>query len=272
VLEHLISTRLERAIVAAGGLSDSQYGFRKAKSTVDAISKVVDIASAAIAGQRWKGGSKEYCLIVTLDIRNAFNTARWGRIMDALLSNFGVPTYLLNLMRNYFHDRMLQIDSDSGTQTVELSCGVPQGSVLAPLLWNAMYAGLQLAPQKTEAVLVSSRKKVEGASVRVCDASVRSSRAIKYLGVMIDTRLSFREHLTYASSKAATTVRALSRIMLNHHGPRQASKLLLATAARATMLYAAPVWSHAMATPSYGGGLMAAHRLAALRICSAFRT
>ncbi|KAH8323014.1 hypothetical protein KR059_007273, partial [Drosophila kikkawai] len=56
-------------------------------------------------------------------------------------------------------------------------------------------AGLQLAPQKTEAVLVSSRKKMEVANVRVCDATFRSSRAIKYLGVMIDTRLSFREHL-----------------------------------------------------------------------------
>ncbi|XP_041630601.2 uncharacterized protein [Drosophila kikkawai] len=61
VLEQLIRTRLEKAIATAGYLSDSQFGFRKAKSTVDAISKVVGIAKAAtIAGQRWKGGAKEY--------------------------------------------------------------------------------------------------------------------------------------------------------------------------------------------------------------------
>ncbi|KAH8288941.1 hypothetical protein KR054_009315, partial [Drosophila jambulina] len=55
--------------------------------------------------------------------------------------------------------------------------------------------GLQLTPQKAEAVLVSSRKKVEFATIHVCGASIRSSIAIKYLDVMIDTRLSYREHL-----------------------------------------------------------------------------
>ncbi|KAH8295566.1 hypothetical protein KR054_009055 [Drosophila jambulina] len=38
------------------------------------------------------------------------------------------------------------------------------------------------------------------------------------------------------------------------------------------MLYAAPIWSHAMATPAYSHGLHAAHRLAALRICCAFKS
>jgi len=69
---------------------------------------------------------------------------------------------------------------------------------------------LELAPEKTEAVLVSSRKAVETVTVEVGGTSVSSSRAIKYLGVMIDTRLSFREHLAYASSKATGVNRALS--------------------------------------------------------------
>ncbi|KAH8328803.1 hypothetical protein KR059_002831, partial [Drosophila kikkawai] len=128
--------------------------------------------------------------IATLDIRNAFNTARWGCILDAL-SSFGVPPYLLELLKSYFRGRTLVYDSDGGVRSTELSCGVPQGSVLALLLWNAMYdgvlhlagaeelcdrsisrinswlssVGLQLAPQKTEAVLVSSRKKAEVAII-----------------------------------------------------------------------------------------------------------
>nr|XP_041633309.1 uncharacterized protein LOC121503173 [Drosophila kikkawai] len=306
VLEQLIRTRLEKAIATAGDLSDSQFGFRKAKSTVDAISKVVGIAKAAIAGQRWKGGAKEYCLIVTLDVRNAFNRARWDCILDAL-SSFGVPPYLLELLKSYFRGRTLVYDSDGGARSAKLSCGVPQGSVLAPLLWNAMYdgvlrlplpgrtelvgfaddiavvvvdkelagaeelcdrsisrinlwlssVGLQLAPQKTEAMLVSSRKKVEVATIRVCGASIRSSRAIKYMGVMIDTRLSFREHLAYASTKATTAVRAVGRLMLNHRGPKQASRLLLSSVARASMFYASPVWGHVLATPVYSRGLSA---------------
>ncbi|KAH8285231.1 hypothetical protein KR054_006549, partial [Drosophila jambulina] len=132
--------------------------------------------------------------------------------------------------------------------------------------------GLQLAPQKTEAVLASSRKRVEVAMIRVGDIIIRSSRAITYLGVIIDTRLSFHEHLAHASSKAIISVRAVDRLMLNNRGPRQATRLLLSGVARATMLYAAPIWSHAMATPAYSRGLNAAHRQAALRICCAFMT
>ncbi|KAH8266988.1 hypothetical protein KR026_011889, partial [Drosophila bipectinata] len=56
-------------------------------------------------------------------------------------------------------------------------------------------AGLLLAPHKTEAVLISSQKKVETATVLVEGVAVTSRRAIKYLGVWLDTRLSFREHL-----------------------------------------------------------------------------
>ncbi|KAH8310009.1 hypothetical protein KR059_003391, partial [Drosophila kikkawai] len=132
-------------------------------------------------------------------------------------------------------------------------------------------AGLQLASQKTEAVLVSSRKKVEVATIRVCGASIRSSRAIKYLGVMIDTRLSFREHLGYASSKATTAVRAVSRIMLNHRGPKQASRKLLSSVVTAQILYAAPVWAEAASVKSYMRGVEATYRVCAIRIACSYR-
>ncbi|KAH8350309.1 hypothetical protein KR084_011676, partial [Drosophila pseudotakahashii] len=55
-------------------------------------------------------------------------------------------------------------------------------------------AGLQLAAHKTEAVLISSRQLVETAKLTVGGVDVVSQRAVKYLGVMIDTRLSFKEH------------------------------------------------------------------------------
>jgi len=57
---------------------------------VYAVNRVVEVAAQAIEGTRWKGGSKKYCLMVTLYIRNAFNTARWKRILEALIG-FGVP-------------------------------------------------------------------------------------------------------------------------------------------------------------------------------------
>ncbi|CAB0037470.1 unnamed protein product [Trichogramma brassicae] len=61
-----------------------QYGFRKGRSTIDAIDDVISTAREAIAGKRWYRGTKKYCAVVTLDVRNAFNSARWDNILAAL--------------------------------------------------------------------------------------------------------------------------------------------------------------------------------------------
>jgi len=50
--ERVIATRLNAAMKDAGGLFSKQYGFRKGKSTLDAIERVTNIASKAIAGTR----------------------------------------------------------------------------------------------------------------------------------------------------------------------------------------------------------------------------
>jgi len=38
----------------------------------------------AHTSNRWLGGSKEYCAIIALDVKNAFNTARWANILGAM--------------------------------------------------------------------------------------------------------------------------------------------------------------------------------------------
>ncbi|XP_043069495.1 uncharacterized protein [Drosophila bipectinata] len=82
-------------------------------------------------------------------------------------------------------------------------------------------AGLSLAPQKTEAVLVSSCKVLEAATIR---------------------------------GKAAATIRGLARILLNSRGPKQNRRRFLVSVASAQILYAAPIWAEAMNTPSYRRG------------------
>ncbi|KAH8287990.1 hypothetical protein KR054_007663, partial [Drosophila jambulina] len=79
---------------------------------------------AAIAGTRWKGGSKSYCLVVTLDIRNAFNTADWNRTLESLAA-LNIPGYLLEVVRSYFSERVLTVDTDVGSRVYEVSAGVP---------------------------------------------------------------------------------------------------------------------------------------------------
>ncbi|GBP05040.1 Probable RNA-directed DNA polymerase from transposon X-element [Eumeta japonica] len=81
IFERIIHQRIDAVVDPL--LADNQYGFRKGRSTLDAISLVVNTAKEAIAGTRWKGGAKKYCLVAALDIRNAFNSANWDCIMQA---------------------------------------------------------------------------------------------------------------------------------------------------------------------------------------------
>jgi len=50
-----------------------------------------------------------------------------------------VPVYLRNIIRDYFRDRMILVEMASGVVRHGLSYGVPQGSILGPLLRNMAF-------------------------------------------------------------------------------------------------------------------------------------
>ena len=96
MLERVIYNRLLPVVESQGGLSDRQYGFRKARSTIDAIKMVTGLAENAIHG---RGSTSKYCIVVTLDVRNAFNSANWNLIRESL-AKIGVPAYLAAIYKN----------------------------------------------------------------------------------------------------------------------------------------------------------------------------
>ncbi|CAB0035524.1 unnamed protein product [Trichogramma brassicae] len=83
ILERIICDRLEAFIERPRGLSERQYGYRKGRSTIDAIEDVISTVRNAVAGRRSFCGTKKYCAVVTFDVRNAFNSARWDNILAA---------------------------------------------------------------------------------------------------------------------------------------------------------------------------------------------
>ncbi|KAL7730750.1 hypothetical protein ACLKA6_003520 [Drosophila palustris] len=134
-------------------------------------------------------------------------------------------------------------------------------------------AGLDLAGHKTEAVLITSRKKVEFMSVQVGNNTIRSMESIKYLGVLLDNRLSFRAHVDYVVQKASRMQGALSRMLPNIGGPKVGRRLLLARVVASILLYAAPIWAKAVeSNQGLRRKLSAPYRLCALRVISGFRT
>ena len=131
---------------------------------------------------------------------------------------------------------------------------------------------LKMAPEKTEALLVTDRRSFQYPRIVLGDHEVEWKTSIKYLGVQLDRRLSFGEHLRIATAKAIQCGANLARLMPNIGGPREAKRRLVASVVHSKLLSAAAVWANALQNHAIQKKLFSAQRSAALRIVSAYRT
>lgn len=74
------------------------------------------------------------------------------------------------------------------------------------------------------------------------------------------------------AEKASKTATALGRLMANTKGPRAGKRRVLGSVVHSIMLYAAPIWSHALNVGRTRQIGTRVQRRLALRICSAYRT
>lgn len=133
LLERLILTKLDEHLDTTGRRSPNQYSFRRSRSTENAIGRLLETAHGAILG----AVQHRALCVVSLDVRNAFNSAPWRGITYAALRGKNVPPYLVRLIRSYLQDRSIMVGETLRRRNT--SCGVPQFSVLGPTLWNEFY-------------------------------------------------------------------------------------------------------------------------------------
>ena len=322
-MEKMLRKWLRLAMEAAGGLSKHQHGFREGRSTVGAVQSVVDIVLDA---RKKAHGVRPDVLLVTLDVKNAFNSAGWSDIMRPLDQDFHIPRYLSNILRDYLRERNLQYDTLDGRRHKTLTAGIAQGSVLGPDLWNAFYDGLlrlrfpqgvsligyaddvalaisargselaqqrlnvvmrlihswmeehglQLAIPKTEIVLLTRRRIPTAIDIQFDDRgsphTIQTKTSVKYLGVLLDNKLTFREHFARSCQKAAEVTRSLTRLMANVGGPRSGRRRLLMSAVNSILLYGSEVWADVVRMRKYRQMITAVQRRGALRIACAYQT
>ena len=72
--------------------------------------------------------------------------------------------------------------------------------------------GLKMAPEKTEVLLVTDRRSFQYPRIVLGVHEVEWKTSIKYLGVQLDRRLSFGEHLRIATSKVIQCGAKLARL------------------------------------------------------------
>ncbi|KAI5708366.1 hypothetical protein M8J77_021282 [Diaphorina citri] len=95
--ETLLNERLKKELQEKNLLSSRQYGFRAGHSTVDAVKHVTRIAKDEMAKTNWK---RKLCILITCDIKNAFNTANWREISEEM-KNMGLDKQLVRSIESY---------------------------------------------------------------------------------------------------------------------------------------------------------------------------
>ncbi len=128
ILEKVVHNRLYKFLSINDILFENQFGFRPGHSTSDAICKFTSDIMTSLENKR-------STLAVLLDLSKAFDTIDHGILLQKL-SHYGVRGIALDWFRSYLSNRTQFVEYcniQSTSQTI--TCGVPQGSVLGPLLF-----------------------------------------------------------------------------------------------------------------------------------------
>ena len=127
IYEKLINNHWKEELRERGALSNLQSGFREGRSTGGAFMMLKKM-------KRGARSRKRFCVVVSFDVKNAFNSIRWGQILERL-HTVGVPEYLRDIIREYGHNcTVTYVDNSGSTRSYPIDRGVPQGSVLGPTL------------------------------------------------------------------------------------------------------------------------------------------
>jgi Reverse transcriptase (RNA-dependent DNA polymerase)/Endonuclease-reverse transcriptase len=261
ILERIIHSRLTNHLQSFPSLSKFQSAYRKFYSTETALTRIYNDLLLSINKQKISA-------LVLLDLSAAFDTIDHSILLTRLESNFGITGTALSLLTSYLQNRSqaVLIGKDC-SPACPLLTGVPQGSVLGPLLFclyttplsyifsNSdvsyhLYADdtqlyisfsssdsvnslsilsstldsvhswfssnrLSVNPSKTEFLLIGTpqqRSKLTTFSVSFHGNNLKPSESCRNLGVVFDSDLSFKSHISNICRTSFYHIRQLRQV------------------------------------------------------------
>ena len=129
MLERLVAKQLVTYLKENGLLPDLQSAYKVHHSTETAVLKVLsDILLALDSG--------DIGMLVMLDLSAAFDSVDHATLLKRLTTSYGLKGNVINWFKSYLSDRTQCVHSSKTRSSIStLLYGVPQGSVLGPILF-----------------------------------------------------------------------------------------------------------------------------------------
>ena len=290
VLEKVVEYQLRQHFSQNSLFYNAQYGFRPNRSTSHAL---LDLTSYIHEGVN----TDSKVLGVFIDLAKAFDTLNFDILLEKL-EKYGVRGTSLSWFRSYLTNRKQKVLLPCGTTSGDCSVltGVPQGSVLGPLLFiiyindlpssvpllkvllfaddtSALFRSrnetvlfstmndqlqkleryfalnkLSLNVRKTRAIAFLPRKVhfhyhdllLEGQAIQWCCSPGAPEKFFKFLGVLLDDRLTFEHHINKLYGKlcsASYAVASSAKVL-----PMQTAINVYRSLYESNLMYCASTW------------------------------
>ena len=263
LIERVVLNRLNTHMSSNNLHSDYQHGYKKNHGTETLLLKFIDEILVAI-------DKKLGVVVLIVDLSAAFDTVSHHVLLNILSTELGISGVALKWFKSFLIGRSQQVHINGETsEPIILTCGVPQGSVLGPALFNiycrSMYkvfkdcdfkplsyaddnSGmvsfsstfqyhtlvnkipqclehiqtwttnhlLKLNATKTEIIVFADSKFLSKLKIHgifsLAGECIRFLSSVKYLGVTLDSLLTFNEHINSVTSSCYLYIRKIKSI------------------------------------------------------------